>query len=77
MKDVVKLIIDRVFSGSTLFIIAMVVFLFIMYRAVIDGNVNAAQRKANIAACYNHGMVLVETDAGSRCALPANLIAFK
>ena len=77
MKDVVKLIFDRVFSGATLLAIVTVLFVFAMYRAILAGNVEAAQRKANIAACYNGGMVLVETDAGPRCALPANLIAFK
>lgn len=77
MKDVVKLILDRVFSGFTLIGIMFVLFCYIMFRATINDNAAALQRKANIGACYNHGMVLVETDAGPRCALPANLIAFK
>lgn len=77
MKDIVKYIIDRVFSITTFAFAVMFLFIYLIVRIGEREQFANEQRKAQVAACYNAGMVLVETDAGPRCAAPSNLIAMK
>lgn len=77
MKDIMKNILDRVFSISTFAFIAAGLFIFLIIRIGEKERFEKEQRKAQVAACYNVGMVLVESDAGPRCATPSNLIAMK
>lgn len=77
MKDTVNIILDKVFNFytyATLFV-AGLIYLIVQIDASEDQA--RAERQAKVAACFNNGMVLVETEAGQRCAEPKNLIAIK
>jgi hypothetical protein len=66
-----------VFSGWTLFFVAVVLFGWVIINI---GNANSAERELHqkrIEACYNEGMVLVSTDAGPRCATLPSLVKVK
>jgi len=72
-KEIINTIFDRLFSFP-MFIVMMVVLTFYMLVGIIeDDNQKRAEAKAASAICYSMGMVDVETDAGKRCATPADL----
>lgn len=77
MKDIVKLIFDRVFSFTTLIAVSFALIIFVSIRVDQKNDLERDARKMQVAACYDAGMVLVESDAGPRCAKPADLAAIK
>lgn len=77
MKDIVNLIMDRIFSFGTLIAIIVALFFFLIIRVGQNEKQEREELRLQVAACYNIGMVRVESDAGPRCALPANLPAIK
>lgn len=77
MKDIVKLILDRVFNFTTLIAISFALLIFLFIRLDQMEGLERDERKLQVAACYNTGMVLVESDAGPRCAKPSDLAAIK
>lgn len=77
MKNIVNNILDRVFSFSTLFIIMIALTMYALTRVVQQDQQQQEEYRLQVAACYNVGMVRVESEAGPRCALPSNLPAIK
>lgn len=69
MKD---FILDIVFSGFGMFIVACAFFVWLIF-----GLAEADRVKQFTEACYAQGMVLVESDAGQRCADPRTLVKVK
>ena len=81
MKDtilnIVKDIFGYIFSGFTLFILAAGLFIYIIIGTAESERAEREKRRAATELCYNAGMVLVDTDAGPRCAAPQNLARIK
>ena len=81
MKDtilnIVKDIFGFIFSGFTLFILGVGFFVYVIIGAAESERVEKENRRAATELCYNAGMVLVDTDAGPRCAAPQNLARIK
>ena len=71
---IVKDIFDAVFSTTGFMTIACVLFAFLLVTLAKQENAEKALEKATIKACYNGGLIKVETDAGSYCVAPANLV---
>lgn len=81
MDKFLEFVVDKVFSGFTLALILAGVFLYTIV------NISESQEAARQAdrentqkiteACYAQGMVVVDTDAGQRCADPRTLIKVK
>jgi len=57
MKNILEIVFDRVFSGTTLFVLGAAALGFILIATV--------DKQQSI--CYAQGMVRVKTDAGARC----------
>jgi hypothetical protein len=77
MKNIVNTIFDHVFSGATLFL--LIGFGFVWFIIAMSDAERKHQERIRQAteACYNQGMVPVDTDAGQRCALPQSLVKVK
>jgi len=77
MKNIVNTIFDHIFSGTTLFLLIGAGFVwFIIAMGNAESREQERIRQAT-EACYNQGMVPVDTDAGQRCALPQSLVKVK
>ena len=70
MKNFFKELADVVFSFGTFITLVILGFLFLMFRL---GDLDRHQNQF----CYAKNMVVVHTDAGSRCAIPSLLIEIK
>ena len=66
MKDVVKDLFNAIFSFGTVAMIGCVLLIWL----VIEG---AERNRVYNEICYARGSVLVQTDAGFRCASPEAL----
>jgi hypothetical protein len=66
-----------IFSGWTLFLVAVVLFVLIIINISKQETADRELNRQRIEACYNAGMVLVSTDAGPRCATPQSLVKVK
>lgn len=84
MKNVISDIFKFIFSGWTLFFVAVALFVWLIISVGQAGErnreANRAATEANRAAteaCYSQGMVLVQSDAGQRCVLPQSLVKVK
>lgn len=76
----IRYICDVIFSFGTFLILALAGFLYIMYlavNAVNDDMENQEKRRAQTEYCYSQLMILVETDAGTRCVAPQSLVRVK
>ena len=74
MNNVLKTVVDNVFSFNALMITCGLLFAFSFY-SLITGSIEAKElTKAVTMACYDNGMVMVNTDAGFYCVAPANLV---
>ena len=75
--DITKTLFDAIFSFFTFLFLA---FGFIIWMCVVSAE-NTAKEKEQLRiateACYNQGMVLVNTDAGQRCTAPQSLVKVK
>ena len=71
---IVKDIFDAVFSFGGFMAIAGILALLILTAAIKNENAETALTKATIKACYDGGLIKVDTDAGSYCVAPANLV---
>lgn len=70
VTDVLKSLIDGVFSfGFFLFVAA----LSLLYILIMASN----QAEAQNAACYKAGMIKVRTDGGNFCVAPTHLVEMK
>jgi len=68
---------DKVFSGFTLFLIFGGLFFYALISVAAQNIAAKEEARAITAACYTQGMVLVDTDAGRRCADPKSLVVVK
>ena len=71
---IVETIFNAVFSFGGFMAIAGILALFILTAAIKNENAETALTKATIKACYDGGLIKVDTDAGFYCVAPANLV---
>jgi hypothetical protein len=77
MKNIVNTIFGYIFSGTTLLLLIGAVFVWFI---IAMGNAESREQeriRQVTEACYNQGMVPVDTDAGQRCVLPQSLVKVK
>jgi hypothetical protein len=67
---IVKDIFDRVFSFTGMVGLLVLLTGWFLGSAIINENEERALNKA----CYDGGLIKVDTDAGSYCVAPANLV---
>jgi hypothetical protein len=72
-----KFVVDKVFSGFTLMLIFGSAFMFLIFSIVESQEVARENTQKITEACYSQGMVVVDTDAGERCADPRTLVKVK
>ena len=70
MKDIVKNVVDNVFSFGFFMLMACAA---LFYVALVSIDESSAKTKA----CYKAGLIKVSTDAGSYCVAPTNLVEIK
>jgi hypothetical protein len=74
---IVKEIFEAVFSFAGFMIVAIVLLILILTAAIKNENAEKALAEATMKACYDGGLIKVDTDAGSYCVAPANLVKVK
>lgn len=74
---IVKDIFEAVFSFAGFMTVAMVLLILILTAAIKNDNDKKALAAATTKACYDTGMIKVDTDAGAYCVVPANLVKVK
>lgn len=74
---IVKDIFEAVFSFAGFMTIACVLLILILTAAIKNENAEKALAAAITKACYDTGMIKVDTDAGAYCVVPANLVKVK
>ena len=74
MKNVLKTVVDNVFSFNALMITCGLLFAYSFYSAITNSIEATELTKAVTMACYDSGMVMVDTEAGYYCVVPANLV---
>lgn len=74
---IVKEIFDAVFSFAGFMTAAIVLLLLILTVAIKNENAEKALAAATTKACYDGGLIKVDTDAGFYCVAPANLVKVK
>lgn len=74
MKDIMKTVFDRVFSFTGMVGLLVLLTGWFLGSAIINEKEERALNKATIKACYDGGLIKVDTDAGSYCVAPANLV---
>ena len=57
--------------------VACVLLVLILTAAMKNDNDKKALAEAITKACYDTGMIKVDTDAGAYCVVPANLVKVK
>lgn len=63
--------------GSLIFFVFVGLFIWLMF-AMAESSSQARENTRRLTeACYSQGLVLVETDAGQRCADPRTLVKVK
>ena len=77
MQDILKTVFDRVFSFSTWVVLMVLVFGYFLGSVIINTNEERALNKATIKACYDGGLIKVDTEAGAYCVAPTNLVKVK
>jgi hypothetical protein len=74
---IVETIFNAVFSFGGFMTIAGILALLILTAAIKNENAENALIKATTKACYDGGLIKVDTDAGSYCVAPSNLVKVK
>ena len=75
MDKFLEFLVDNVF---TFFFIGLVGFFIYLMISVGQAGSEARENTRKLTeACYSQGLVLVETDAGRRCADPRTLVKVK
>ena len=77
MKIIVKDIFEAVFSFAGFMTVAIVLLILILTAAIKNENAEKALAEATTKACYDGGLIKVDTDAGFYCVAPANLVKVK
>lgn len=71
---IVKDIFEAVFSFAGFMTVAMVLLMLILTAAIKNDNDKKALAEATTKLCYDNGLIKVDTNAGSYCVAPANLV---
>ena len=71
---IVEKVFDAVFSFAGFMTAACILFALVMTVLIRDDNENRALAEATTKACYDGGLIKVNTDAGFYCVAPANLV---
>jgi H+/gluconate symporter-like permease len=74
---IVKEFFEAVFSFAGFMTVACVLLVLILTAAMKNDNDKKALAEAITKACYDTGMIKVDTDAGAYCVVPANLVKVK
>lgn len=74
---IVKEIFEAVFSFAGFMTVACVLLVLILTAAMKNDNDKKTLAEAITKACYDTGMIKVDTDAGAYCVVPANLVKVK
>lgn len=74
---IVKDIFEAVFSFAGFMTVAIVLLMLILTAAIKNENAEKALAEATTKACYDDGLIKVDTDAGSYCVAPSNLVKVK
>ena len=76
MNKYVERTVDGIFSFLSYWPAYVLVFTFgyVFYNAFVSEAHRADVRRHNTEVCYAQGLVVVETDAGYRCADPVALV---
>ena len=77
MKDIMKGFFDAVFSFAGFMTAAGILFILGLSLMIKGENVERALAQATTQACYDSGLIKVDTDAGFYCVAPANLVKVK
>lgn len=77
MKDIVKSIVDGIFSFWTVWFVMILIFGWSIIGVAEQENADAEQKRIATEACYAQGMVLVQSDAGQRCVSSQSLVKVK
>lgn len=70
----VEFMFDKIFNFYTFLMLFAAAVIFSMVHIVNKENEARDKLRAQTAACYSLGMVLVESDAGRGCVSPQNLV---
>jgi hypothetical protein len=71
---IVENIFNAVFSFAGFMTIAGALFILGITLMIKDENADRALAEATTKACYDSGLIKVDTDAGFYCVAPANLV---
>jgi hypothetical protein len=81
MDKFLEFVVDKVLSGFTLMLIFGGIFIYTIFNIIESQHADLQARLENTQkiteACYSQGMVVVDTDAGQRCADPRTLVKVK
>ena len=77
ITDIFKFLIDAIFSFWTVIVLFGAFLIWIRIGSSEQERKNKEAHRAATELCYAQGMVLVETDAGPRCAAPQALLKLK
>jgi hypothetical protein len=79
MDKFLEFLVDNI--GTIFMIVFGALFIYGFYNLINSANEAADKRQAETQrlteACYSQGMVLIDTDAGQRCADPRSLVKVK
>ena len=74
MKDIMETIFNRVFSFTGFMAVFCILILLIVASIIEQENIAKALNQATTKACYDGGLIKVNTDAGFYCVAPVNLV---
>lgn len=77
ITDIFKFLIDAIFNFWTFMLVMTVSFIWIAVESSENDAKIKEQTRIATEACYAQGMVLVQSDAGPRCASPQSLVKVK
>ena len=77
MKNVIGAIFDRVFSFGGFLTVAGILIMFLVANIAAQEKAEDELAMATTKACYDSGMIKVDTDAGFYCVVPSNLVKVK
>ena len=75
MDKFLEFFVDHI--GSLIFFVFVGLFIWFCFGLAEASSVARENTRKLTEACYSQGLVLVETDAGKRCADPRTLVKVK
>lgn len=77
ITDIFRFLIGAIFNFWTVVLLFAAFLIWISIGSSEQERKNKEARRVATELCYTQGMVLVETDAGPRCAAPQALLKLK